>query len=571
MGGSAWRRTPAVALLAVVLAAFVSALPAHPAQAVATRTWTGGGADSNWTTAANWGGTAPVVGDSLVFPQVASRKTNTNDFPPNTSFADIQFSGSGYTVSGSAINLTGTLSNTASGGSNTIDLSVNGAGGVSLASGTLDLQVPNTYLGPTNVSGGTLVVSSSSALGASINGTEVDFGASLVLVGLVSIGAELIELTGDGVDDMGALQSVGAENSAGNVLLHTEATISVLGILHLPNGLDDSPAAVLNKIGAGDLMSEGNGTFEGMINVYGGTVTARAMMPNPVSIFPTAQLRGDGGIGSIMSLGGTVRPGVGGAGRLEVSGDATFDAASRLVFTLDGTSAIAEYDQLLVTGGVDLGGARLAIDLGYAPSIGDFFTIIPNAGFDAVMGTFDTLPEGATFVIDGVIFTISYHAPGSAGNDVLIRASGFVTADLSAEIAAAPSPVGAGGLLTFTATMLNTGPQDAGNVRMTFGTPEKTTFESVIAPVGWLCTKPAVGGTGNVSCTHNVLANGGIATFTIVVRVGASASGNIVGVAAVTGTTNDPASANNSASITVPIGAPDPRPYKLRVAMLARD
>ena len=38
-------------------------------------TWTGGGGDNNWTTAANWGGTAPVAGDDLVFPAGAARLT----------------------------------------------------------------------------------------------------------------------------------------------------------------------------------------------------------------------------------------------------------------------------------------------------------------------------------------------------------------------------------------------------------------------------------------------------------------------------------------------------------------
>jgi autotransporter-associated beta strand protein len=569
MGGGGLRRASAFGVLVVALVALASILPVQPALAAATRTWTGGGADSNWTTAANWGGTAPVAGDSLGFPQVASRKTNTNDFAANTSFAAINLSGSGYTVSGSAIVLTGTLSNTASGGSNIVGLPINGAGGVSVSSGTLVLQGTNGYLGATTVSGGTLAAANDSALGAAASGTAIQVGASLVLTGTTNTGMEPIALSGDGVDDMGALQSVGVENSAGKVTLNAEAAISVLGILHLPNGLDDAPGAVLNKIGPGDLMFEGNGTFGGQINVYGGTLSAEATMPNPVDIFQTAQVRGDGAVGSIFSAVGTVRPGTGGPGKLTVTGDATFDSVSRLVFDIDGVTPVAQYDQLMVIGGLNLGGARLAIDLGYDPAVGDTFIIIPNAGFDSVTGAFDALPEGATFIIDGVIFKISYHWPSVNGNDVAIVVTGFVTADLSAQVAAAPSPVGAGGLLTFTATMLNAGPQDAGNVRMTFGTPEKTTFESVSAPVGWLCTKPAVGGTGNVSCTRSALANGGVATFTIVVKVGASATGNVVGVAAVTGSTNDPATANNSASVTVPIGAPDPRPYKLFVAMVA--
>ena len=38
------------------------------------------GGDNNWTTAANWGGTAPVAGDDLVFPAGAARLSNTNNY-----------------------------------------------------------------------------------------------------------------------------------------------------------------------------------------------------------------------------------------------------------------------------------------------------------------------------------------------------------------------------------------------------------------------------------------------------------------------------------------------------------
>ncbi len=36
------------------------------------RTWTGGDTTNNWTDPGNWGGTAPVAGDDLVFPAGAT-------------------------------------------------------------------------------------------------------------------------------------------------------------------------------------------------------------------------------------------------------------------------------------------------------------------------------------------------------------------------------------------------------------------------------------------------------------------------------------------------------------------
>ena len=75
-----------------------------------TSTWDGGGADDNWTTAANWvgdGGAAP--GDALVFPAGAARRSNANDFAPGSLFTNITFTGGDYSLHGNAITLSGSL------------------------------------------------------------------------------------------------------------------------------------------------------------------------------------------------------------------------------------------------------------------------------------------------------------------------------------------------------------------------------------------------------------------------------------------------------------------------------
>ncbi len=91
-----------------------------------TRTWTGTTSGS-WSVAGNWGGTAPVTGDDLVFPSGASNLSNTNDFIENTIFNSITFTGSGYTLSGNTLiigaGLAG-ITDSASSGGNTIALDV---------------------------------------------------------------------------------------------------------------------------------------------------------------------------------------------------------------------------------------------------------------------------------------------------------------------------------------------------------------------------------------------------------------------------------------------------------------
>ncbi len=75
---------------------------------------------------------------------------------------------------------------------------------------------------------------------------------------------------------------------------------------------------------------------------------------------------------------------------------------------------------LKATSTVSLGGATLDASLfsGFVPSDGQSFTIIDNAGPNAVSGTFASLPEGSNVPIDGQNFTISYH--GGDGNDVTL-------------------------------------------------------------------------------------------------------------------------------------------------------
>ena len=64
---------------------------------LATMTWSGGGADAKWSTAANWAGdVAPLAGDNLVFPVAAANFDNINDYPSGTQFGSITVFGTGY-------------------------------------------------------------------------------------------------------------------------------------------------------------------------------------------------------------------------------------------------------------------------------------------------------------------------------------------------------------------------------------------------------------------------------------------------------------------------------------------
>jgi uncharacterized repeat protein (TIGR01451 family) len=161
----------------------------------------------------------------------------------------------------------------------------------------------------------------------------------------------------------------------------------------------------------------------------------------------------------------------------------------------------------------------------------------------------------------------SYGAtPGQAGvtatNDILTETPGTqpgaycASADLAVTNSGAPAVVQPGGNITYTQTVTNNGPLDALNAVFSEATPANTTFQSITTPAGWTCVTPAVGGTGNISCTNPDVANGANSQFTVVVNVngGTPNQTQIVDVATITSGTNDPNLANNSATVITIVG-----------------
>jgi hypothetical protein len=96
----------------------------------------------------------------------------------------------------------------------------------------------------------------------------------------------------------------------------------------------------------------------------------------------------------------------------------TLNASTIFRADLNGLSPGNGYEQLQVTGTVTLGGASLAVGLGFDPPVGSTFTIINNDGADPVVGAFNSLPEGAILMAGGKPLRISY--AGGSGNDVVL-------------------------------------------------------------------------------------------------------------------------------------------------------
>jgi uncharacterized repeat protein (TIGR01451 family) len=135
--------------------------------------------------------------------------------------------------------------------------------------------------------------------------------------------------------------------------------------------------------------------------------------------------------------------------------------------------------------------------------------------------------------------------PGNNGDSVTIASS--TKADVSITKTGPSSPT-AGTDVAYTISARNAGPSDAQTVAVSDTLPVGTTFQSLISPVGWTCTKPAVGGTGAINCTKATLPAGSTATFTVTVHLGpsAGAGSDLCNTAAISTATTEADATNNS-------------------------
>ena len=131
------------------------------------------------------------------------------------------------------------------------------------------------------------------------------------------------------------------------------------------------------------------------------------------------------------------------------------------------------------------------------------------------------------------------------------------SADVTVTKTSAAGPVLAGNDITYTITVLNTGPSDAQTVAPTDPLPADTTFVSDTQTAGlpFTLTGPAVGGTGTISDTIATLLLGDSATFTVVLLVSPSTPSltTITNTATVTSATStNSASATNVVTLVTP-------------------
>ena len=134
--------------------------------------------------------------------------------------------------------------------------------------------------------------------------------------------------------------------------------------------------------------------------------------------------------------------------------------------------------------------------------------------------------------------------------------AGPVGADV-AIVKVAPPTVIAGTNVTYTLTVTNSGPTTATNVVVPDPLPAAARFVSHSAPAGWICTTPAAGAAGSITCTKAAMAVAETAAFTTVARVCAETvcGTNMTNTGTVAAVEPDPIPANNSSTANVLVQA----------------
>jgi hypothetical protein len=105
-------------------------------------------------------------------------------------------------------------------------------------------------------------------------------------------------------------------------------------------------------------------------------------------------------------------------GQVIIGGNLTLNSGDTLPIEVSTNSLPSGYDNFVVTGTVTLNNPTLVVS-GAPVAPGSVLTIINNDGGDAVIGTFNGLPEGAAVVAGGQVYKISY--VGGDGNDVTLQ------------------------------------------------------------------------------------------------------------------------------------------------------
>lgn len=302
---------------------------------------------------------------------------------------------------------------------------ISGSGGfIKQGGGRIDIGGAGSFAGNTVINNGTLrLITGNDRLPT---GTTVSLGQ----VGNNNLGT--LDINGRNQQIAGLNSTTGTNASASNntVTSATTATLTLggSGTYSYGDGTNANSGVItgtisLVKTGSGTQLLGDANTYTGGTTVNGGTLGGTGTIGGP-AVFNSSTVHSPGNS----------------PGQQTVNGNYTLNSGSRLQIEINGTTAGTQYDQVVVTGNVTLNNPNLGLSLGFAPTVGNTFTIINNTGPNPVSGTFNGLSEGQTFNLPntgsgGGTFTFQISYVGGTGNDVVLTNTAFAANSTAVSLA----------------------------------------------------------------------------------------------------------------------------------------
>jgi autotransporter-associated beta strand protein len=326
-----------------------------------TFVWNGGGADTLWTTGANWnGGTAPSAGssapfDNLIFGAVGALQPNSEPVMGSNDFGAILINTANYTLNGVPMSLGGGIS-------------------TSYGAGTSTSNIPTT-------------ISNSQTF-------NIGSGGTFVQAGLVALVNDNLSVTGGG-----NLTLSGSITNTGNINKSGGGTLTISGAPVSYGGVN---------------------TYTGGVTLINSSLTGA--VTHNVNAGGTLSGSGDTGSGAVTTAGGIINPGtVGGVGTL-TSAAVTMDSAATLGIDAGATGVSDNYSVATIN---FAGAALLVNHLAAPAAGNSWTIVTSSgASSGNLTNAGAPICDSVPFTLNGKQYTITYPSPGAcgaggAGNTVL--------------------------------------------------------------------------------------------------------------------------------------------------------
>jgi fibronectin-binding autotransporter adhesin len=383
------------------------------------------------------------------------------------------------------VNLAGntTMSVGIAGQSSHLSGAVTGPGAlIKVGAGTLGLSgsLANTFSGGLYVNEGVVLLAKTANVGAVSCPVFIGDGVGGANADELRIGSSYANFEGNTpvtINSSGRLNIDGYFALVMSVTGVGPVTLGVNGMLGVSayndvsySGVISGTSSFVNKHGPARWTLTGASTFTGTFIQTAGTSIMDGSLAN-------ADVRVDGGTfggsGLVKSIransGGTLAPGAS-PGQLDVSGAVTLMPGSTYQVELNGLQAGTSFDQLNIGGPLNVTNATLQVIPSFNSAVSNVFTVVLNNGAGAVNGTFNGLPQNATFVAGGKTFRISY--TGGSGNEVTLTQANTAPA-VTSLISDAPRAEGT--VVTLSGTFTEPDAGDTVKVVVNWGDGRKST------------------------------------------------------------------------------------------------